>query len=127
MLPMANIKVLEQFPELKKLPQFDPENLTASDVLKIITIALAKTAGADPLAGLRAQAVMEEQYARGNRDGYARGRRDGYQAAYLEGLEDGRKEALDKSAQEEAERVSIKAAARAKRLPQATRDMKKFQ
>ena len=112
----AHSSTLQQFPDLPKLKEFELENLMAHDVLRIITIALASTRGAEGLDKLRAQSVMEEQYARGDRTGYARGTREGYQRGYLEGLEDGRREALGEIAKEEAECVAIKHTALARKF-----------
>jgi flagellar biosynthesis/type III secretory pathway protein FliH len=103
-------------PDLKHLPaEFDPDNLTAAEVLKVLTIALAATRGADPLSRLKAQHVMDEAYSRGRRAGLEEGRRIGFNLGYAEGLEDGAREARDKIAREEAERATLKAAARARR------------
>jgi hypothetical protein len=116
--PLHAIQPLEQFPDLAHMArEFDPDNLTAAEVLKVLTMMLAKTRGADGLAKLRAQVVMEEQYARGFRSGRDDGERVGYQRGYLEGLEEGRKEALESAAREEAERAMVRAAASARRQP----------
>lgn len=116
LIPMGSIPRLEQFPDLKHLPKtFDPDHLTAVEVLKIITLALAQTKGADVFMRLRAQAVMEEQFARGCKAGRDEGRREGYGAGYAEGLEEGKREALDKKSAEEAESAMLRAAARARR------------
>lgn len=116
---VPSIPRIEQFPDLKNMGEFDPDNLTAAEVLKVITIALAKTRDgrADSLVQFKAQVVMEEQFARGRRRGLEEGRRDGYGLGYSEGLEDGRLEALDKMARGEAERATLKAAAHARALP----------
>ena len=111
----ADIPRLEMCPDLKHMGEFDPDNLTAAEVLKIITLALAKTRDADPLMRLRAETVYNEQFSRGMERGIKQGRSDGYRLGYAEGIEDGKREALDKRAQEEAERVTLKAAARARR------------
>lgn len=112
----ATIRVLEQFPDLRTLPPlFDPDNLSAGEVLKIITLALAKTRGADGIARLRAEAVFEEQWARGRQYGLQEGERRGHDKGYFQGVEDGRAEALDKLSREEAERATVKASARARR------------
>jgi hypothetical protein len=119
LLPFGSIPRLEQFPDLKNVGEFDPDNLTAKDVLKVMTLVLAKTRdGADSLI-FNAQFVMEEQFARGRRRGLEEGRRDGYESGYREGLEDGRREALGAIAQEEAERATLKAAAHARRETKA--------
>ncbi len=112
---MRDIPQLEMCPDLKRMGEFDPDNLTAAEVLKVITLALAKTRGADPLMRMKAEVVMNEQFSRGRERGLEEGRRDGYHKGYREGLEDGKREALDARAQEEAERVTLKAAARARR------------
>lgn len=109
------LPVLEMCPDLKHMGEFDPDNLTAAEVLKVITLALAKARGADPLARLKAESVMNEQYSRGCERGEAIGRRIGYNLGYNEGPEDGRREALDELAREEAEQATVKASARARR------------
>jgi len=115
LISTADIPRLEMCPDLKHMGAFDPDNLTAAEVLKIITIALAKTKGADPLMGLKAEVVFNEQFARGMERGKEQGLRDGYNRGYNEGLEEGRREALDERAREEAERATLKAAALARR------------
>ena len=112
---LVSIPVLEMCPDLKFMGAFDPDNLTAAEVLKVITLALARTKGADPLARLKAESVMNEQYSRGADFGRKQGFDNGYRRGYLEGLDDGKKEALDKLAIEEAEQATLKARARARR------------
>ncbi|MDA8107560.1 MAG: hypothetical protein M0015_02895 [Betaproteobacteria bacterium] len=107
--------ILDMCPDLKHMGTFDPDNLTAAEVLKIITIALANACNADPLARLKAESVMNEQYSRGAEYGRKQGFDNGYRRGYLEGLDDGRKEVLDKTSAEEAERAILKTAARARR------------
>lgn len=109
------LPVLEMCPDLKHMGEFDPDNLTAAEVLKVITLALAQARGADPLARLKAETVMNEQYSRGHDRGEAIGRRIGYGIGYNEGVEDGRREALDRLAREEAESATLKARATARR------------
>ncbi|SRR6266581_7904693 len=94
---------------------FDLDHLTADDVLKIITLALAKTRHVDGLTVLKAEAVMARQFTRGFTQGRADGHRDGYEDGYSEGLEEGKREALDERAHEEAERVTVRAKAQARR------------
>jgi flagellar biosynthesis/type III secretory pathway protein FliH len=116
LFPMANIRRLEMCPDVKHMAkEFDPDNLTAAEVLKIITLALANTKGADGLARMKAEVVMNEQYHRGATFGREQGERRGYENGYREGLEDGKREALDKLASEEADRATLKAAALARR------------
>lgn len=113
---VVRIPVLEMCPDLRHLPaDFDPDNLTAVEVLKVITLALACTRGADPLAKLKAETVMNEQYARGRRRGLEDGERLGFDNGYREGLEDGARESRDRIAIEEAERATLKARASARR------------
>jgi len=115
MIPMGDIRQLEMCPDLKHMGEFDPDNLTAAEVLKVITLALAKTRDADVLMRLKAEVVMNEQFSRGYERGLKEGKDRGYQLGYSEGLEDGKREALDTRAQEEAERATLKAAARARK------------
>lgn len=115
MIPASEIRQLDMCPDLKHMGEFDPDNLTAAEVLKVITLALAKTRGADVLARMKAEVVMNEQFSRGYDRGFKEGKDGGYRLGYSEGLEDGKREALDTRAREEAERATIKAAARARR------------
>ncbi len=115
LIPSSQIRQLEMCPDLKYMGEFDPDNLTAAEVLKIITIALGKTRGADMLMRLKAEVVMNEQFSRGHERGLKEGREIGYRLGYSEGVDDGKREALDTRALEEAERATIKAAARARR------------
>lgn len=112
----VRLPVLEMCPDLKHMGDFDPDNMTAAEVLKVITIALAKTKGADFLARLKAEAVFNEQYSRGHTRGLEQGERWGFDKGYREGLEDGKREALDRIAKEEAEAATLKARARARRI-----------
>lgn len=98
-----------------EMRQSDPDNLTAAEMLKVITLALAQTRGADPLIRLKAEALMNEDFARGMQRGFKKGSSDGYHMGYREGREEGKREALDTRAMEEAERVAVKAAARARK------------
>ena len=111
---LADLPRLEMCPDLKHMGEFDPDNLTAAEVLKVITLALAKTRGADVLMRMKAEVVMNEQFARGRGRGLKEGYERGYWNGYHDGLSDGKKEAVDTRAQEEAERATIKAAARAR-------------
>ena len=114
----SEIPQLEMCPDLRHLPPaFDLSKLTTAEVLKVITLALATAADADPLARLKAETVMNEQYSRGAAFGREQGERTGYGRGYQEGLEDGKREALDALAAEEAESATLKAAARARRSP----------
>ena len=115
MIPSSDLRQLDMCPDLKHMGEFDPDNLNAAEVLKVITLALAKTRGADVLARMKAEVVMNEQFSRGYDRGLKEGKDRGYHLGYSEGLEDGKREALDTRAQEEAERATIKAAARARR------------
>jgi len=116
LVPLVNIPLLEMCPDVKHMAkEFDPDNLTAAEVLKVITLALAKTKGADFLAKMKAEVVMNEQYHRGATFGREEGERRGYGKGYLDGLEDGKREALDRLAKEEAERATLKASALARR------------
>ena len=115
MIPMRDIRQLEMCPDLKFMGAFDPDNLTAAEVLKVITLALAKTRGADVFMRAKAEVIRNEQFSRGMERGINEGRIAGYSAGYTEGLEDGKREALDTRAQEEAERATLKAAASARK------------
>ena len=111
---MGDIPQLKMVPDSEFASGFDPAKFTAYEVLQIFTLALAGTRDADGGVKLRAEAVMNSQFAKGMRRGYEDGKRDGYRDGYAEGLEDGRREALDKVAVEEAERATLKASARAR-------------
>jgi len=115
LVPMGEIQRLEMCPDVKHMGAFDPDNLTAAEILKIITIALAKASGADPLLRLKAEVVFNEQFSRGQERGRTEGFRDGYSRGYEEGMEEGRREALDQLARDEAERATVRAAASARR------------
>ncbi|MGQ0545546.1 MAG: hypothetical protein ACT4P3_09475 [Betaproteobacteria bacterium] len=93
-----------------------PPEPTLHDPVRAIKIALSKLPGADGMMIFRAQAALEGKYAEGFRAGREQGFSAGYQGGYLEGLEDGKREALDKKAREEAERTTLKAQARARRV-----------
>lgn len=91
------------------------QQLNLHDVLKAFTIALSGLPGADGLLIMKAHAALESKHGEGYRKGKDAGFREGFNAGYQEGLADGKREALEREAADEAERITLKAAANARR------------
>lgn len=93
-----------------------PAQLNLHDVLKALTVALAKLPGADGLLIGKAHVALESKHGEGFRKGKEAGFREGFDQGYNDGLEDGKREALAHEAAEEAERATLKASAKARRV-----------